>query len=240
MIAILVPILLAQLPPVAQLPPIPGTSIVQGQIAYLQFCASCHGVDLRGGANAPSIRGAGAAEVDFWLTTGRMPAAVPWIEVGDRGPQLSAPTIDSIIAYVTSVQPGGQPIPPVFTGGNVAHGRALFRLNCMPCHGADAQGAAIGSNEWAPSLDRAPVTQIAEAIRLGPSEMPSFGEQELSPSDVDDIVTYISDERAQRGFDGLPVTSSGPVPEGLLGWIAAGILAVFARILSLDSGKKGS
>jgi ubiquinol-cytochrome c reductase cytochrome c subunit len=240
MIGLLVPLILAQLPPVGQTPPIPGTSIVRGQIAYLQFCASCHGVDLRGGANAPSLRGVGAADVDFWLTTGRMPAAVPWIEIDDRGPQFSQQTIDSIVGYVTSVQPGGEAIPVVVTGGDAAHGRALFRENCMHCHGIDADGASIGGSQWAPSLDRAPVTQIAEAIRVGPSDMPPFGERQLSQSDVDDIVTYLSQERAQRGFHGLPVTSSGPVPEGLLGWIAVGILALFARVLSLDSGKEES
>ena len=93
--------------------PAPPPAIVQRRprCAYQQTCASCHGADLRGGVNAPSLRGVGAADVDFWVGTGRMPAAVPWIQVEHRGAQLPQETIDAIVAYVTSVQPGGEPIP---------------------------------------------------------------------------------------------------------------------------------
>jgi ubiquinol-cytochrome c reductase cytochrome c subunit len=203
-----------------------------GRAAYLQMCATCHGADLRGGPNAPGLRGVGAADVDFWVGTGRMPAAVPWIEVGHRGAQLPQATIDAIVAYVTAVQPGGGAIPIVTTGGDAAHGRTLFRENCMHCHGASAGGGAIGDRQWAPALDRATVTQVAEAIRIGPSEMPAFGTAQLSPNDVDDIATYLSNERAAGGPHGLPAASSGPVPEGLLGWIAAGALAVLAYAFS--------
>jgi ubiquinol-cytochrome c reductase cytochrome c subunit len=205
---------------------------VDGHAVYLQQCASCHGVDLRGGVNAPDIRGVGAADVDFWVSTGRMPAAVPWIEVGHRGAMLPQATIDALVAYVTSVQPGGPAIPIVTTGGDAARGATLFRENCMHCHGASAEGAAIGDQQWAPALDRATVTQVAEAIRIGPGEMPSFGTAQLSPDDVDDIATYLSDQRAAGGFRGLPASSSGPVPEGLLGWLAAGALAVLAFAFS--------
>jgi len=220
----------------AALPVVLGTMMaltpVDGHAAYLQQCSSCHGVDLRGGPNAPNIRGVGAADVDFWVGTGRMPAAVPWIEVGHRGPSLPQATINAIVDYVVSVQPGGPPIPLVTTGGDATHGQTLFRENCMHCHGATAEGAPIGDQQWAPPLDRATVTQVAEAIRIGPSEMPVFSEAQLSPGDVDDIATYLSDMRAAGGFHGLPVRSSGPVPEGLLGWLAAGLLALLAYAFS--------
>jgi ubiquinol-cytochrome c reductase cytochrome c subunit len=209
-----------------------------GRAAYQQLCASCHGADLRGGPSAPSIRGIGAATVDFWVGTGRMPAAVPWVEVGHRGLQMSQATENAIVAYVTSVQPGGTPIPIVTTDGDPQRGMQLFRENCMHCHGADAQGAAIGDRQWAPSLERASVTQVAEAIRIGPSEMPVFGEAQLTPRDVDDIATYLSHMHATGGAHGLPVRSSGPVPEGLLGWIAAGLLALLAYAFSSRTQEK--
>jgi len=238
-LALLVSLLLAKLPPVSQpVPRAPITSAAAGRTPYLQNCASCHGGDLRGGPNAPSLRGVGAADVDFMVGTGRMPAAVPWIEVGHRGAQLPQATIDAIVAYVTSVQPGGPPIPIVVTNGNAQHGRALFRENCMHCHGADAQGAAIGGRQWAPPLDRATVTQVAEAIRVGPGEMPVFGDVQLGQGDLNDIVTYLSERRAAAGFTGLPLDSGGPVPEGLLGWIAAGLLAVAAYAFSPGSLRK--
>ncbi len=205
---------------------------VDGRATYVQQCATCHGIDLRGGANAPNIRGVGAAVVDFWVGTGRMPAAVPWMEIGHRGAQLPQATIDALVAYVVSVQPGGPPIPIVVTDGDATHGQTLFRENCMHCHGATASGAAIGDQQWAPSLADATITQVAEAIRIGPSEMPSFGEAQLTPSDVDDIATYLSQQRAAGGPHGLPEPASGPVPEGLLGWLTAGALAVLAYAFS--------
>jgi ubiquinol-cytochrome c reductase cytochrome c subunit len=205
---------------------------VDGHATYLQQCSTCHGVDLRGGPNAPNIRGVGAADVDFWVGTGRMPAAVPWIEVGHRGAQLPQATINALVAYDVSVQPGGPPIPTVVTNGNAMHGQTLYRENCMHCHGATVAGGAIGDQQWAPTLDRATVTQVAEAIRIGPGEMPTFGEAQLTPADVDDIATYASLGRAAEGEHGLPESTSGPVPEGLLGWLAAGGLAVLAYAFS--------
>jgi ubiquinol-cytochrome c reductase cytochrome c subunit len=206
-----------------------------GREPYLQRCAACHGADLRGGPNAPSLRGVGAADVDFWVGTGRMPAAVPWLEVEHRGPQMPASTIAAIVAYVTAVAPGGAPIPLVASDGDAVRGEALFRENCMHCHGVDAAGAAIGYRQWAPDLHRATVTQVAEAIRVGPEEMPRFGEHQLDQSDLDDIATYLSQGRARPEFTGLPLSSSGPVPEGLLGWLAAGILALVAFAFSPPS-----
>jgi ubiquinol-cytochrome c reductase cytochrome c subunit len=208
-----------------------------GHAAYLQQCAACHGVDLRGGPNAPTIRGVGAADVDFFVSTGRMPAAVPWIEVGDRGASLPPPTIKALVAYVVSVQPGGPPIPIVASGGNVMHGQTLFRENCMQCHGATVAGGAIGDQQWAPSLHSATTTQIAEAIRVGPGEMPSFGPTQLSPGDVDDLVAYALAGRAAAEQAGFPEPTSGPVPEGLLGWLAAGALAVLAYAFSATRTK---
>ena len=199
-----------------------------GHAAYEQQCATCHGNDLRGGPNGPSIRGAGAADVDFWVGTGRMPAAVPWIQVGHRGPQMPEATIAAIVAYVVSVQPGGPPIPAVTTNGDAERGQTLFRENCMHCHGAAAGGAAIGQGQWAPTLNLATATQVGEAIRVGPGQMPRFGEQQLARADVDDIATYLARQRADAAVHGLPGRSSGPVPEGLLGWLAAGLLAFLA------------
>jgi ubiquinol-cytochrome c reductase cytochrome c subunit len=206
-----------------------------GQTAYRAECASCHGVDLRGGTNAPSIRGVGAADVDFWVGTGRMPAAVPWVQVGHRGPQLPQNEIDAIVDYVTSVQPGGENIPLVGTNGDAARGRALFRENCMHCHGVDAEGASIGGKSWAPSLDRASVTQVGEAVRIGPGNMPKFSTAQLSERDLNALVTYVAAHRAESQ-PVLPMATSGSVPEGLLGWIAAGVMAAAAFAFSRGSG----
>jgi ubiquinol-cytochrome c reductase cytochrome c subunit len=220
----------APLPPVPQGLPSPGAEMSAGRAAYEQNCATCHGADLRGGPNAPSLRGVGAADVDLMLETGRMPAAVPWIEVGHQGAHLSQPTIDAIVRFVTSAAPGGPAIPLV-VAGDAGRGQTLFQENCMHCHGSQGEGAAIGFLEWAPNLDRSTLTEIAEAIRVGPAEMPRFGKRQLSDTDVDDIAGYLSQRNAQSAPT-LPLTSSGPVPEGLLGWLGAGLMAFLAYAFS--------
>jgi ubiquinol-cytochrome c reductase cytochrome c subunit len=205
-----------------------GAPKAGGKELYTQYCSSCHGVDLRGGTNAPSLIGAGAADVDFWVSTGRMPAAVPWLQVGHRGeqPYLSPVEESLIVRYVAAVSPG-PPIPLVITGGDPERGRALFQQNCQHCHGVAADGASIGGSTWAPSLAHATVTQLAEAIRVGPGEMPQFGERQIDRRDLDDIATYVSSKRGSTNFSGLPIVAGGAVPEGLYGWIAAGMLSFF-------------
>jgi ubiquinol-cytochrome c reductase cytochrome c subunit len=220
MSAVLLAAALAGLPPDA--PDGPGRAL------YAQNCASCHGVDLRGGKNAPTLRGVGAAGADFWVTTGRMPAAVPWLQVGHRGaqPYLTPEQQTLIVRYVASVAPGPA-IPQVITNGDAEHGRTLFRENCMHCHGVDAKGGSIGGAGWAPSLAHATVTQVAEAIRTGPREMPKFGEHQIDRDDLDDIATYLSARRDPAAL-ALPLRAGGAVPEGLYGWLAASALALFA------------
>jgi ubiquinol-cytochrome c reductase cytochrome c subunit len=211
---------------------------VAGKFSYLTRCASCHGTDLRGGDAAPSLRGVGAADLDFWMVTGRMPAAVPWIEVGHRGQQISTREVRAIEAYVTNLAPGGPPIPEIATGGNLTHGRALFTQNCQQCHGVDASGASIGDRgEWAPSLHAASITQVAEAVRVGPDNMPKFAPSQLDDPALGDLATYVISLDTAAATGAFPVSSGGPVPEGLYGWLAAGSLALLGYAFSKRSGR---
>jgi ubiquinol-cytochrome c reductase cytochrome c subunit len=208
-----------------------------GAMLYTQFCSSCHGTDLRGGANAPSIRDVGAASVDFWVGTGRMPAAVPWIEEGHRNTQFTQEQINALTAYVTSVAPGGQPIPVVDATGNAKNGRKLYEQNCEHCHGVYGEGASIGANELAPGLHEASIVQVAEAIRIGPGQMPVFGEKQLDERALKDVVAYVWSLDSETAQQAVPLRSSGPVPEGLFGWLAVALLSVFAFAYSRGAGK---
>jgi ubiquinol-cytochrome c reductase cytochrome c subunit len=199
-----------------------------GRQLYTTNCSACHGADLRGGPNAPTLIGVGAAGADFWVSTGRMPAAVPWLQVAHRGlqPNLSPADEASIVGYVAGASPG-PPIPLVVTNGDAQRGRGLFQQNCQQCHGVDGSGGSIGGDTWAPSLSNATIVQVAEAIRIGPGEMPQFGDHQIDRTDLDDIATYVSSERGAHRFVGLPIVAGGTVPEGLYGWIAASVLACF-------------
>ena len=50
-----------------------AAAIADAKVAYLRDCATCHGADARGTAFGPTLQGVGAAAVDYWVSTGRMP-----------------------------------------------------------------------------------------------------------------------------------------------------------------------
>jgi cbb3-type cytochrome c oxidase subunit III len=200
--------------------PARASAAVSGKIVYAVHCASCHGADLRGGPDAPSIRGVGAADVDWWVATGRMPAAIPWVQQPRRPLLLSLDEVQAVVAYVVSVAPGGPRIPNVQTNGNLQRGRQLFAENCEHCHGADAQGNSIGSDYVAPDLAFATPTQIGEAVRAGVGMMPKFGEHQISSSDLNDIATYVDWVRSRRQTPGgIDLSSIGPFGEGAVAWL---------------------
>jgi ubiquinol-cytochrome c reductase cytochrome c subunit len=120
----------------------------------------------------------------------------------------------------------------VATGGNLSAGHQLFEQNCEHCHGIGANGASIGDLAWAPTLHRASVTQVAEAIRVGPGNMPKFSSAQLSPQALGDLATYVMSLDRQADTPAFPLRSSGPVPEGLFGWLAVGVLALVSYAFS--------
>ena len=205
-----------------------------GAALYTTHCASCHAPQKWGTADGPTLRGVGMAALDFYLMTGRMPAAEPWIEIAHRdersGQGLSLADIQALETYLAPTVAGGPAIPLVVANGDLVHGHMLFSQNCQQCHGLAGEGGDLGELDWAPSLDRTPIAQVAEAIRVGPEQMPLFGEHQLSANDVDDIASYIVHLQADRHAAMLPARSTGPVPEGAVGYLA--ILALVAFVFT--------
>ena len=162
----MIPALLFMLGTIVLVPESPG-----GQL-YITHCATCHGSQMSGSSVAPSLRNVGVAAVDFWMRTGRMPAAVPGIEVGHRdqrnGQALPTEQIEAIETYLAPIA-GSPAIPDVVTNGDAQRGQTLFAQNCEHCHGVRGDGGAIGGSDWAPDLHHAAITQVAEAIRIGRS-----------------------------------------------------------------------
>ncbi len=223
--AFAIPLLLA-LGALAPLPPPPD-----GAASYAAHCASCHAPQKWGTGNGPSLRGVGMGTLDFYLMTGRMPAAEPWIESAHRdersGQGLPLGEIRALEAYLAPTVAGGPPIPPVVANGDLVHGRTLFEQNCQQCHGLAGEGGDLGRLDWAPSLERTSIAQIAEAIRVGPDQMPIFGAQQLSATDVDDVASYVVHLQTARQPAFPPYRSTGPVPEGAVGYLAIIVLIAF-------------
>ncbi len=209
----------------------PSVSPPDGAALYAAHCASCHAPQKWGTGNGPSLRGVGAAALDFYLMTGRMPAAEPWIEINHRdersGQALPLSDIRALEAYLAPTVAGGPPIPQVVANGDLVHGHALFSQNCQQCHGLAGEGGDLGELDWAPSLDRTPIAQVAEAIRVGPDQMPPFGDKQLSDTDVNDVASYIAHMQADRHTAMLPSRSTGPVPEGAVAYLAIVGLVTF-------------
>jgi ubiquinol-cytochrome c reductase cytochrome c subunit len=218
-----------------------GTSSPGARI-YAESCASCHGAQQQGSADGPSLHHVGLAEVDFFLSTGRMPAAAPRIEVEHRderaGQQLPLEQIRALEAFLAPVVAGGPPLPEVIDGQHADRGRLLYQINCQQCHAVGGNGGSIGHADWAPALHQATINEVADAVRAGPGEMPRFGEQQLTPSDLNDLAGYVlSLDSTAPGNGGIPSPSTGPVPEGALGYVAMIVLIVF--VFGIGRGAAG-
>jgi ubiquinol-cytochrome c reductase cytochrome c subunit len=200
----------------------PSATLVQeGRQLYQVHCIFCHGADLRGTTNGPTLQGVGAAAVDFMLTTGRMPLEVPGVEPLPAPPQFTPHEIDALVAYVVANgAASGPPIPVVHTSAALeTRGRVIFEDNCQPCHGALGTGAIAGFGWLAPNLHQDSPVQIGEAVRIGPGIMPKFGPHDISPHDLDALVSYVLTFRHPENPGGFSMESAGPVGEGLLAWI---------------------
>lgn len=201
------------------LPP-PGY-IPAGQALFQANCASCHGTNAYGTDRAPNLVGLGAATVDFWVSTGRMPLAISAVQALRKPPRFDRKQTLEIVAYVTSLAPGGQngpAIPSVDTKqASLADGNTLFTLNCAACHTITGAGDALAEGFFAPSLHKATTTQVAEAMRTGPGNMPRFSPGTLTDKQVADIVAYVTgpiqnpDNAGGAGLGGI-----GPVAEGFV------------------------
>lgn len=84
----------------------PKRLIPEGQALFAEDCETCHGVDAQGSTRAPNLQGLGAATVDFWITTGRMPLADPTTQAIEKPPRLTNQQAEAIASYIVSLAPG--------------------------------------------------------------------------------------------------------------------------------------
>ena len=194
----------------------PNLAVREGRALFLVGCSSCHGLAAQGGNQAPSLIGVGAAAVDFQVGTGRMPLAAPGAQADRKQPLYNETQIRQLAAYVDSLAPGPA-IPTVnLADGDLAYGGELFRTNCAQCHQAIGQGGALSYGKHAPALGEATDTQIYEAMRTGPKNMPVFGDGQLSDTQVAAIIKYVKFVTNPKDPGGSGIGHYGPVPEGLV------------------------
>jgi quinol---cytochrome-c reductase cytochrome c subunit len=193
--------------------------IAAGKRLFQANCSSCHGLEAQGTSQAPSLIGAGAAAVDFQMSTGRMPAKEVGAENERKPSSFSTREIHAIADYIASLG-GGPPIPtdqqvdPAL--GDPGLGYQLFSANCSQCHNAGLSGGALTYGKNAPPLTQATPTQIYEAMLTGPEAMPVFADGAVTPQAKRDIIAYITQTRAEPNPGGFSLGRTGPITEGLV------------------------
>jgi ubiquinol-cytochrome c reductase cytochrome c subunit len=215
-----------------------GEGIAAGQATFVTRCASCHGADGGGTANGPSLLNVGAAAADFELRTGRMPfTGNPGTQAIRKPPAFDDSTIRDLVAYVASLGQGPAIPDPSVDPAAVSTGQNLFVGNCAPCHGATANGGAVGGGALAPPLDRATPVEVAEAMLIGPGQMPVFSG--LSDQNRNAIVSYVDYLKTARNPGGFSIGGIGPVPEGFVAWVVGlGALLVIVGLIARDWRKE--
>jgi len=115
--------------------------------------------------------------------------------------------------------------------GSVSEGMEMFSDSCAGCHAITGKGGvAIGG--YAPPLGEATPTQVGEAIRVGPYIMPRFSESAITPADVNSIAAYVELTQEPEDAGGFGIGHIGPVPEGMVAWLAAvAALLLVARLI---------
>jgi len=209
-----------------------------GKKIFLANCASCHGKNAEGTANAPSLIGVGEASVDFQVSTGRMPGAASGPQLEVKPVQFTLEEIDAMAAYVGSLADGPS-IPDAAylqANGNASTGGELFRINCAMCHNAAGAGGALTQGKYAPGLMGSSAKTIYEAMITGPQNMPVFNDANITPEQKNDIITYLTFLQNNSSVGGEDLGSLGPVSEGLLAWLGLlGLLVVIAVWLAAKS-----
>jgi len=203
----------------------------RGQELFLANCATCHGLQAQGGTGGPSLIGVGAASVDFQVATGRMPLAQQAPQAPQKPRVFDDQDTADLAAYVASLAPGpaipGEDLLAVSEDPeDIAVGGELFRINCAMCHNVVGAGGALTQGKYAPSLQGVESRHIYEAMQTGPQSMPVFNDDNISPEEKQQIISYLDHVNTEPSPGGWSLGSIGPVTEGLFVWVGAMVLLI--------------
>jgi ubiquinol-cytochrome c reductase cytochrome c subunit len=206
------------------------SQLQRGAALYKDACSSCHGEHLEGvRGRGPKLRGVGARSADFYLSTGRMPLDAPGDEPVRTPPSYGRAGRAALVAYIGSFGGPGVPVP---RGGSLAEGRELFSDACAGCHQIAGRGGIVPPQGVAPPLQEASPREIAEAVRIGPYTMPRFARSQFDEREVASLVRYVRSTRNPPDRGGWGIGNLGPVPEGMVAWLIAGVaLVAVIRVL---------
>lgn len=184
------------------------------------------------GEPAPPVNDVSIAYARLVLMTGRMPPGSDPFDSRRRGHMLDPGEQDDVLAFmVERFELEGDVSAP--EPGEAAAGLDIYAQNCAQCHGATAEGGVAGAGAYTPRILGYPTQVYADAIRVGPFQMPRFDEEQISGEEVGHLAAFLQEVEAEPG--GLlwpgelnPVYASG---------FAAGLMVVVVVITLLISGR---
>jgi len=196
-------------------------TVEDGKKLFQANCATCHGLNLEGTADGPSLYGVGELAVEFQMSTGRMPLQMQGPQAPQKPVQFTEDQILAISSWVQSTSPGPEfPDAKTLDGqGDVANGAELFRINCAMCHNVAAAGGALTEGKYAPALTSTSALHMYAAMVTGPQNMPVFNNMTLTTEEKRDIISSLLFIQENESAGGLNLGSLGPVSEGLFIWI---------------------
>jgi ubiquinol-cytochrome c reductase cytochrome c subunit len=216
-----------------------SAAAMEGQALFNDSCITCHGRDAQGVAGrGPSLIGVGSAAVEFQVGTGRMPMTRQEAQAEEKPPVFDDAQTKQLGQYIQELG-GGPQVPsgaltddPQSNPDALAKGGELFRKNCTSCHGFGGGGGALSSGKYAPSLHSATTEQIYAAMLTGPQNMPVFGDNELTPDQKREIITYVTVQLQQDKDPGglFNLGRYGPVTEGLAIFLIGITILVFSTL----------
>ncbi|GAA0478116.1 putative ubiquinol-cytochrome c reductase cytochrome c subunit [Paractinoplanes deccanensis] len=211
----------------------------EGKQLFDNSCITCHGKDAQGvDDRGPSLIGVGAASVEFQVGTGRMPMVRQEAQAEQKKPQFDKTQTKQLAQYIQELG-GGPQIPEGELTESLesnpealARGGELFRVNCTSCHGFGGGGGALSSGKYAPSLHDATPEQIYAAMLTGPQNMPVFGDNQLTPEQKREIITYITMQLQEDKDPGglFNLGRYGPSTEGMAVFLVGITLLVFTAL----------
>lgn len=188
-----------------------------GRFLYMRDCGVCHGERGEGTPLGQPLIHIGPAEVDYTLSTGRMPVDEPGAERRRREPRYSRAERAAIVDYMRPFIAPTPDIPHVdASAGDVAEGAELYLSQCAACHQWAGEGGALLGDIESPPLKASTPLQIAEAIHSGPLNMPAFV---LTDEEVNSIAAYVLYLREPEDRGGAGLWHFGPLPEGAVAWV---------------------
>jgi ubiquinol-cytochrome c reductase cytochrome c subunit len=221
-------------------PPAPTAKL--GEELFNANCSSCHGIAGQGiprprpGAGGlagagPSLRGVGAIAADFYLRTGFMPLANIHAQPSNQRVLFTDKEIKALTAFIAALGHGlGVPHPEPSTG-SISQGFKLFTEDCAGCHQSLARGGFV-TGARVPPLQGIDATKIAEAVRIGPYLMPRFSNRQITGPQLNSIVRYVLSTNHPVNKGGWSIGNLGPIPEGMVAWLAAILLAIACLAVS--------